>query len=231
MKIEDKMIREIKKLKETTLNRVMVPRVDMVTIPATSTVSNLIKTFTRHRFSRYPVHWRNEGNIIGIVYIKDILPFWQAHADLPVVEFIRLPCFFYEAKTVLDCFLELQSAKISMAIVIDEFGGTVGMVTIEDLLEEVFGEIYDEYEIAREPYVIPVGEKAFIVEGRIAIEDFSEKTGIEIPAGEVNTIAGFVTLVADCIPKTGDLVTYKDLEFQIIAASKKRVERILVKKV
>ncbi|RKX69518.1 hypothetical protein DRP53_07930 [candidate division WOR-3 bacterium] len=230
MKIEDRMIAEIKKLRGTPISRVMVPRIDMVTIGADRDLRSLIDLFSRFRFSRYPVFWRNEGNIIGIIYIKDILPFWNEYETHPVVEFIRLPHFIYEAKSVLDSFLELQAGKISLAIVIDEFGGTVGMVTIEDLLEEVFGEIYDEYEIAKEPYLIPVGEGGFIVDGRFGIEDLIEKTGLKLPLGDVNTVGGFVSLLADRIPKQGEVFFYRDLEFRVISASKKRVERVLIKK-
>jgi len=230
MSIEAKMIEEIKKLRETPVNRIMVPRVDMVTISVEDNLHNLIDKFAHFRFSRFPVYSRSEGNIIGIIYIKDILPFWKEYATFPVAEFIRLPYFIYEEKSGLDSFLELQSNKISMAIVIDEFGGMVGMVTVEDLLEEVFGEIYDEYEMTKEPYLIPVGEGSFIAEGRLSLEDFVEKTGIEIPEVEVNTIGGFITFLADRIPKIGDKFHYQGLEFQVIQATKKRVERILVKK-
>jgi CBS domain containing-hemolysin-like protein len=168
------MIQEILDLKKREVNKVMVPINEIVAFSHDSTLGDVIRAFSKYYYTRYPVYFDNLDRIIGVLYIKDIISFWREYESSPVVEFVRLPHFVYEDRSALDVFLELQKLRLSLGVVIDEFGSISGVVTTEDLIEEIVGDIEDEFDRRKKPFIEKLSEHEYIVNTRMEIDDFAD---------------------------------------------------------
>lgn len=228
-KAEKRMIEEILSMKKRSVNRIMVPIDEVVAFPYDQTIDYVIETYKINHYSRYPVYHRNMDQIIGLIFIKDIVTFWYKVKDKPVVEFVRLPHFVYEDRPVLDTFLELQKLRLSVGVVMDEFGGISGIITLEDLIEEIVGEIEDELDERQKPYVEKISEQEYIVNTRMEIDDFSEYFHVSIDEqSDVTTLSGLILLNADRIPRVGEVVVYKNLRFKILEGTKRKISKVKV---
>ena len=207
---EEQMIHAVIELGDQRIHEVMVPRIAMVTLPATATLDEAIDTVIQEGHSRIPVYEESIDEIVGILYAKDLLPFLKgAIEERPSVRSIlRTPVFVPESMTVDDLLHELQRRKVHLAIVLDEYGGTAGLVTIEDLLEEIVGEIQDEYD-EEEPMIVSLGDHEARVDGRAAVDDLEElfdtSLGLE-DEDEYDTIGGLIYHRIGGVPKPGDRV-------------------------
>ena len=185
-------------------------------------------------YSRLPVFKENIDRITGIVYIKDLLANEEKDPSnmekLKAKDIMRQPYFIPETKKVQDLIKELQREKIQMAIVVDEYGGISGLVTMEDLLEEIVGEISDEYKKEMEE-IIPLSDKSYMVKGSLEIEKANEKLKLGLPEGKVETVAGFVLDFMGKLPKKGEKFTYRDYEFIIQEADRKKIKWVKIRKV
>jgi putative hemolysin len=228
-KIEKRMIEEILSMKRRAVNRIMVPIDQVVAFAYNQTVNETIESYKIHHYSRYPVYFKNMDQIVGLLFIKDIITFWHKAKDKPVVEFVRFPHFVYEDRPALDTFLELQKLRLSVGVVMDEFGGISGIITLEDLIEEIVGEIEDELDERQKPFVEKISEEEYIVNTRMEIDDFSEYFHISIDEdSDVTTVSGLILVNADCIPKVGEVVTYKNLKFKILEGTKRKISKVKV---
>ena len=228
-KTEKRMIEEILSMKRRAVNRIMVPIDEVVAFAYNQTVNEVIESYKIHHYSRYPVYFRNMDQIVGLLFIKDIITFWHKAKDKPVVEFVRFPHFVYEDRPALDTFLELQKLRLSVGVVMDEFGGISGIITLEDLIEEIVGEIEDELDERQKPFVEKISEQEYIVNTRMEISDFSEYFNISIDEdSDVTTVSGLILVNADCIPKVGEVVTYKNLKFKILEGTKRKISKVKV---
>lgn len=228
-KTEQRMIEEILSMKRRTVNRIMVPIDEVIAFTYNKTLSEVIESYKLNHYSRYPVFYRNMDQIIGLLFIKDIITFWNRERERPVVEFVRFPHFVYEDRPALDVFLELQKLRLSVGIVMDEFGGVSGIITLEDLIEEIVGEIEDELDERQKPFVEKISEQEYIVNTRMEIEDFSEYFNIVIDEdSDVTTVSGLILKNADCIPKVGEVVEYKNLKFKILDGTRRKIIKVKV---
>lgn len=232
---EEKMIRELLSLIKTPLSRIMVPKTEMTSIAVDKKIKNLFKLFQDFGFSRIPVFSGALDNIVGVVHLKDIFRITSSHPEgkieeMPVVEFVRLPHFIFEDMNGLDAFLELQRRKVSLALVVDEFGRTVGLVTLEDLLEEVVGEIGDEFEQRKLSQFIRMADGRYVFDPRIELDKFSEAIGAELPSLNVSTLAGLIYHLADRIPKVGDRIKFESWELTILEGTSRKITKVLVEK-
>jgi magnesium and cobalt exporter, CNNM family len=229
---EEQMIHAVIELGDQRIHEVMVPRIAMVTLPATATLDEAIDTVIQEGHSRIPVYEETIDEIVGILYAKDLLPFLKgAVEERPSVRSIlRTPVFVPESMTVDDLLHELQRRKVHLAIVLDEYGGTAGLVTIEDLLEEIVGEIQDEYD-EEEPMIVSLGEHEARVDGRAAIDDLEElfdtSLGLE-DEDEYDTIGGLIYHRIGGVPKPGDRVVVDGLTLTVETTNGKRVAKVLV---
>lgn len=227
---ERKMIGEILEIREREVNKVMIPKNEVVALAYNTHLHEAVTTYQKYHYSRYPIYLENLDQVVGTLYIKDIISFWNTYRDYPVVEFVRLPHFVYEDKPALSVFLELQRLKMSLGVVIDEFGGVSGIITVEDLIEEIVGEIEDEFDKKKKPLMEKIGENEFYLNTRMELDDFSEKFGIAVDDDDVSTVGGLIIKYADRIPKVGEEIKYKNFLFTIIEATRRKISKVRLKK-
>jgi magnesium and cobalt exporter, CNNM family len=223
------LIRAISTIEETTVREVMSPRVDMVSIPSSATLNELHQMFKEHKFSRIPVYKEKVDNVIGIASVMDLVSCLPKYdLSTPVTSIMRPAIFVPETKKVFTLLREFRESHVQMAIVIDEYGGTSGLVTLEDLLEEIVGEIGDEHdEVPLEYY--REREGTTIVTGKFPIEKFEEVFSIEVPEEDFETVSGLIFSILGRIPIVGEVVHYKNLELEIVEADKRRIHRVRIK--
>ena len=206
---EEQMIHAVIELGERRVHEVMVPRIDMVAVPADIPLDDLIDTIVNAGHSRIPVYEESIDNVIGILYAKDLLPYLKGADHPPAIRTIlRTPLFVPESMTVDDLLHEFQRRKVHIAIVLDEYGGTAGLVTIEDLLEEIVGEIQDEYDV-EEPMIVRLSDNEARVDGRASIDDLADAFDLkwgEEDAEEFDTVGGLVYHHIGGVPSVGDTV-------------------------
>ncbi len=229
---EEQMIHAVIELGDQRIHEVMVPRIAMVSLASNATMEEAIDTVIEQGHSRVPVYEETIDEIIGILYAKDLLPFLKGSvAERPTLRSIlRTPVFVPESMSVDDLLHEFQRRKIHLAIVLDEYGGTAGLVTIEDLLEEIVGEIQDEYD-AEEPLIVSLSEHEARVDGRAAIDDIAElfdtNLGLE-DADQYDTVGGLIYHRVGGVPKPGDQVLVDGLTITVETTDGRRVGKVLV---
>jgi putative hemolysin len=225
------LIRAISTIEDTTVREVMTPRVDMVSIPSSATLNELHQMFKEHKFSRIPVYKEKVDNVIGIASVMDLVSCLPKYdLSTPVTSIMRPAIFVPETKKVFTLLREFRESHVQMAIVIDEYGGTSGLVTLEDLLEEIVGEIGDEHdEVPLEYY--REREGTTIVTGKFPIEKFEEIFNIEVPEEDFETVSGLIFSILGRIPIVGEVVHYKNLELEIVEADKRRIHRVRIKEI
>ncbi|NOX97054.1 MAG: HlyC/CorC family transporter [Nitrospirae bacterium] len=229
---EKEMIDSIFEFGNTKVQEVMIPRLDIVAVEAGRSLTDILKVAVDAGHSRIPVFEKKVDNIIGVLYVKDLLSLWENKDEekLKVKDLIRAPYFVPETKQVSELLREFQKKKIHLAIVVDEYGGTAGLVTLEDLLEEIVGEIEDEYDEEREGIKI-LGEGVALIDGKTDVGEANEKLDIDLPEKEgVETVAGFVVDRLGRVPQTGEELTYKNLLISVVEADRRRVVKVKIVK-
>ena len=223
---EREMIHSIFEFGDTVAREVMVPRIDMVCVADTDTVGDALRVIRAEQHSRLPVYHGTIDQIVGIVHVKDLLTALQdgrEHAS--VTEAARPAYFIPESKPLDNLLREMRRRKAQMAIVVDEYGGTSGLVTTEDLLEEIVGPILDEYDV-EEKLLEVVNESVALIDGRASLEEVNEALRIDLPVGEVDTIGGFIYSVLGHVPAQGESVTYDGVELFVERLEGHRVARV-----
>jgi putative hemolysin len=229
---EEQMINAVIELGSRRVHEVMVPRIAMVTLPSTATLDEAIDTVIQEGHSRIPVYEESIDEIVGILYAKDLLPFLKGTVEERpnLRSILRTPVFVPESMTVDDLLHEQQRRKVHLAIVLDEYGGTAGLVTIEDLLEEIVGEIQDEYD-EEEPMIVRLSDDEARVDGRAAVDDLEElfdtSLGLE-DEDEYDTVGGLIYHRIGGVPKPGDRVEVDSLTLTVETTDGRRVGKVLV---
>ncbi|MCK4234209.1 HlyC/CorC family transporter [candidate division WOR-3 bacterium] len=226
---EEELITSIFEIGDTPVKEVMVPRIEMVTIKVSSTIEDILKEFRKEGFSKLPCYYKNIDNIVGIVYLDQLLLFWGKREDLRACDIMRFPYFIPESKRVHDTLREFQRKRISIAIVVDEYGGVSGLVTMEDLIEEIVGELQDELD-REETLIKEIKKDSYLVNARMELDDFNEIVGTNFDIKDVQTVGGLVVHTMERIPQKGEILVLDSLSIQIIGVSKNRVYRVLVRK-
>ncbi|HEX7222795.1 MAG TPA: hemolysin family protein [Candidatus Limnocylindrales bacterium] len=228
---EEQMIHAVIELGDRRVHEVMVPRIAMAAVPAASTMDDAIGTIVEYGHSRIPVYEESVDEIVGILYAKDLLPFLRAGvADRPDIRsLLRTPVYIPESMTVDDLLHEFQRRKVHIAIVLDEYGGTAGLVTIEDLLEEIVGEIQDEYD-TEEPMVVRLSDDEVRLDGRASVDELSELFDTQLSLedeDEYDTIGGLIFHRIGGVPSPGDQVTVDGLTLTVETTDGRRVGKVL----
>jgi CBS domain containing-hemolysin-like protein len=208
----------------------MVPRIDVTAIAVETPFGEAVDTILREGHSRIPVYEESIDNVVGILYAKDLLPYLKDNAEPPELRrLLRAPLFVPESMSVDDLLHELQRRKVHIAVVLDEYGGTAGMVTIEDLLEEIVGEIQDEYDV-EEPMVEHVSEREVRFDGRASIDDLVDAFDVDLSdedREEYDTVGGLVYHRVGGVPRVGDSIDLNGLTLTVESTDGRRVGKVL----
>jgi len=225
---ERRLIISVLEFSDTLVREVMVPRLDMVTVGRNDTTDAVLDIVVGQGFSRIPVVGKGPDDIVGFVYAKDLLGVSNNGKGPVQVTAIMRPVYFVpETKRVPDLLRDMQARQQHMAIVVDEFGGTAGLVTIEDLLEELVGEIIDEYD-TEEALLVEHDDGGYLVDGRFSVEDLGETLGVELEHDEWDTVSGLVLDMAGRVPHVGETFEVGDVRFEVAAVQGRRVTQIRV---
>jgi putative hemolysin len=225
---EKEMIHKVFEFADTVVRKVMTPRLDIAAVEADVTIDDLIRAVTASGHSRLPIYDDNLDNIIGIVHVKDVLKGVTGETRvMSIRELMRPPYFIPENKRVDDLLKEFKGNKMQMAVVRDEYGTVTGVVTIEDLIEEVFGDIQDEYDV-EEPLIRQVDENTCIIDGKMSLDDFNDRMGAELPVEESDTLGGFVFGLLGHQPDQGESSRYDGFEFHVEETDGRRILKVRV---
>ncbi|MBQ8503810.1 MAG: HlyC/CorC family transporter [Clostridia bacterium] len=232
--IEDhqkEMINNIFEFDDIDVKEIMTHRTDMIAVEDTDSLEEVVKLSIEHGYSRIPVYHEDQDNIIGIIYIKDLLKY--VSESLPKTEspndVMRPAHYVPSSKNCGDLFSELSEKRVQMAVVVDEYGGTAGIVTMEDLVEAIVGNIRDEYDDEEEEIAV-VSENIFTIDGTTYIEEVNELVGEIIPEGDYDTLGGFIISLLGFLPKDGDMneVTFQNIKFTILNVEERRIGKVRV---
>jgi CBS domain containing-hemolysin-like protein len=225
---ESEMLGAVFDLAETTVREVMIPRIDIVAVEADVSIEDATRVMLQGGQSRVPVYDDTLDEVVGLLYAKDLLRIYTDHERPASVRALVRPAYFVpESKRLDDLLRELRKERVHMAIVSDEYGSVVGLVTIEDLVEEIVGDIQDEYDI-EEALFERVRENEYIIDAKLPVEEFDELVGRELPEGDYETLGGFVIAQLDKIPTTGDVVHFEDLIITVLGTKGRRVTKVRV---
>lgn len=225
---ERKMITNIVDFGDSVAKDIMVPQIDMCYVDANCSYEELIETFNKDKFSRLPVYKDTKDNILGIINLKDVFFYNKNTDNFNIEELIRKPLYTYEFKKVSDLFIEMKKDSIPFTIVLNEYGSTAGMITMEDIIEEIVGEIRDEYDYDEEDLIKAISEKKYIVDGSAKLEDINEVTGLNLQSDDYDSIAGHILFLLSHIPLEGEKITDESVTYTVKKLDKNRIEKVLI---
>ncbi len=227
---EKEMIHSIFEFGDTVVREVMTPQPDIVAVNASSSLDEVLDVVLRHGYSRIPVYAEDGDEIIGIVYAKDVLrELHSGQNGRSLSELARRAYFVPESKKVADLLREMQQEKVHVAIVVDEYGSIAGLVTLEDLLEEIVGEIADEYD-REEPQVEPAGDGRYRVNARLPVDELNELLEAELPDDEWDTVGGLIMGILGRLPTQGEKVEFEGLRFTAERVQGRRISKVLIER-
>ncbi|AHH10212.1 Hemolysin [Borrelia coriaceae ATCC 43381] len=215
-KLETSLIRNFNSLKETIVKEIMIPRISVIFVDYAGSKDELLKVVTSSNHSRFPVYKETIDDIIGIIHTKDILlHMWKRDFyEIDLKDIMRKVMFVPESKKIDSLLKEFQENHVHIAIVVDEYGGVAGLVTLEDILEEIVGDIQDEFDNELDE-IVPLDDGSYLCTARVLIEDLNEKLGLSLPDGDFDTLGGFVYDLFGRIPLKNEKIEYNNLTFTI----------------
>ena len=225
---EGEMIQGIFSFRDTIAREIMVPRTDTVYAEAETKLPEIIQSIIESGHSRIPIYQDNIDNIIGTLHAKDLLPSWGA-SDMAIRDIMRPPYFIPETKKISEVLKDLRDNKSHMAIVIDEYGGTAGILTLEDIIEEIIGEIMDEYD-AEQKLIIEYEDGSISVNARLDVEKLEDFLQVDLPEGDFESVGGFIISLIGKVPEVNEKVIYDSLEIVIEAGSSRKIDRVRIRK-
>ncbi len=226
---QKEMINNIFEFDDIDVGDIMTHRTDMVAVEVTDTIEDLVNLAIEEGYSRIPVYREDPDDIIGIIYVKDFLPFIGKNlpSNKSLEDIMRPAIYVPESKNCGEFFKEMTASHVQMAVVVDEYGGTAGIVTMEDLLEAIVGNIQDEYDDEEEE-ISRIDDTTFTVDGTTFIGEVEELVGFEFPEGDYDTLAGFVLILLGYLPEVGDNAVYKNMRFTVLEMEERRIEKIKI---
>lgn len=227
---EREMIEGVVQFSDTTVDEIMIPRPDILAVSADTSVSEASQILLNGHFSRLPVYQGSLDNVIGFVHVKDLVKAALAGDNQPVKSLVRPVIFTPETRKVGDLFKDMRRQGVHIAIVLDEYGSTAGLVTMEDLLEEIVGDIRDEYDTEEDP-ITTLSDDVYLVHGKVSLKELGEKTGVCLEEEDVDTVGGYVFHQLGHIPKVGDTVEVDGIKLSVEEMRGRRVSKVRVEKV
>jgi putative hemolysin len=228
---ESRLLRSVVDFGETLVREVMTPRPDIVAIPSTATIDDLRRLVREQEYSRLPVYTENLDNINGLVVVKDLIQRAdELSGDRSVTEIMRVATFVPETKRLMDLLREFQQKRVQLAIVVDEYGGTAGLLTVEDVVEELVGEIRDEYDVEAEP-IVRESEDSFVFSAKVATSEMADRLRVDIEDGEFETVGGYVLARVGRVPAVGERLTFDGLNVEILEAERRRIHKVRIQRI
>jgi CBS domain containing-hemolysin-like protein len=229
-KQEREMIHSIFELGETQVKEVMIPRIDMTCVDSKHSPQQALDSIVKSGHSRIPVFKDKIDHIVGLLYAKDLLkPLKDGQSDFQILDLVREVFFIPETKMISELLKEFQARRMHLAIVVDEYGGTAGLVTLEDILEEIVGEIRDEYDV-EEDLIKVVDKQTAEVLAKINLHDLNEELALELPDEEFDTLGGFVYHLAGQVPEKGTELTHQNVAFTVLEVRGQRISKVKIEK-
>lgn len=227
--LEERMINSIFDFRDTRVGEIMTPAVEIEAAEEATSLADLVELFIDKGFTRVPVYRDTLDRIVGILHVKNLLKiFSPASKNIPLSELLNAPYFVDEKKLIVDLLVEFQKRKIHMALVTDEFGSIRGLVTLEDVLEEIVGEIDDEYDVDDRDEIEEVGQETILVQARVDIEEVEERFGVEMPDGPYESVGGLVVHILGRLAVPGDQVDVAGLRFHVQTASRRHIKVVRI---
>ncbi len=224
---ERRMIHSIFELGDTLAREIMVPRIDMLALEVNTPLAEAVDAILRAGFSRVPIYEETVDNTLGLLYAKDLLRAWRENNRLSSLRDLLRPAYFVpEGKKVDELLAEMQSQRIHMAIVVDEYGGVAGLVTLEDIVEEIFGEILDEYDQGEEAPYQKLADESYLFLGRIGLDDFNEIMGSNLTSEDADTLGGYIYGRLGHVPNVGETVQEGDLLLVVEQVTARRIRKV-----
>tara|TARA_Y100001978_G_scaffold200262_1_gene216191 strand:+ start:1315 stop:2079 length:765 start_codon:yes stop_codon:yes gene_type:complete len=228
------MLGNLLKLGNIQVGDIMVPRADIIALPKTNDFEETLKLFKKAAHSRLPVYKNQLDNVIGMVHVKDLLPFWNKQSEFSINKIKRNVLFSSPAMLVSDLLGQMRATRTHLAIIVDEQGGTDGLITIEDLVEEIVGEIEDEHDEKGEPNITSLDNGSFIVNARASLSDFERAIGVNVSNiedyKEIDTVGGLIFSICGKIPNVNDVISEPNMgiNFKITDADQRRIKKVLI---
>lgn len=225
---EKEMIYNVFDLGDATAKDIMVPRVHVTFADVESTYDELIEIFREDKFTRLPVYKDSQNNIVGIINMKDLL-LYDKNEEFVIDRFLRKPHFTYETKSISDLLVEMKDSTFNIAIVLDEYGDMAGLITLEDILEEIVGEIHDEYDEKEDELVQKISDREYIIEGSMHLDDVNDHLNTELDSEDYDSLGGFIIEHLDRLPVAGDeVITKEGIRLIVEKLDKNRIEKVHV---
>jgi CBS domain containing-hemolysin-like protein len=224
---EQKMIVSIFRLGDTLVREIMIPRIDILALDVNTPFDQTMDALQQSGYSRVPIYKDSVDNILGLLYAKDLLGIWrEGKREVSLSDHLRPAYYVPEAKKADELLTELQAKRIHMAIVVDEYGGVAGLVTLEDIVEEIVGEILDEYDQAEEMIYQAINDDEYLFQGRIDLDDFNDIMGTQLPNSEADTLSGLIYSRIGRVPAAGDNVQIEGLQLTVEQVSGQRIRKV-----
>ncbi len=228
---ENQLLKNVLEFNDKTVREIMIPRTKVVALDVNAPREKVVKVVLNEGYSRLPVYKDTIDNIIGIVYAKDLINYIEEPNLFVLYDLVRPAYFVPETKKISELLRELQKNKIHMAIVVDEFGGFEGIVTLEDILEEIVGEIHDEYDKVEKNYEI-LKDGSIIVDASMQVSDFNKKFNVDIPEGtDYESVGGFVSKIAGRIPEEGEKIKFGDFYFEVLKKTNRKIVELKITRI
>lgn len=226
---QKEIIHNVFELKDSAAKEVMIPRVHVSTVSVDSSFDELLSLFREDKYTRYPVYEETPDKIVGIVNMKDLLIYGdQPREAFSVRDIMREARFVFEYKRIGELLAEMKEASASMAVVVDEYGDWSGIITLEDVLEEIVGEIHDEYDEEKDELIFEIAPGEYLVEGAISLDDFNDRLGVSIESEDYDSLGGYILEHLDRIPDVGDEVRADGIRMVVESVDKNRIEQVHV---
>jgi len=226
---EGEMIQGIFSFRDTIAREIMVPRTDAVYARAETSTADVIQLIIQSGHSRIPIYQDSIDNIIGTLHAKDLLKYWGSD-DVDLRAIIRSPYFIPESKKISEVLEDLRDNKSHMAIVVDEYGGTAGILTLEDIIEEIIGDVMDEYD-ADVKLIVEHDDGSITVHARLDVEELEDFLDVKLPEGKFESVGGFVISLVGKVPGVNERIVFENMEMVIEAASNRKIEKIRIRRV
>ena len=224
---EKKMINNVFDFGDSVAKDVMVPRIDMVFVDVHATYDELLEIFRKEKYTRIPVYEETTDNVIGIINVKDLLLI-ENHKEFSIRDYLRQPLYTYEYKKTSELMVEMQKTFNNLVIVLDEYGATAGLVTLEDMLEEIVGEIRDEYDQDEEESIKMKGPGEFSVAAAMKLDDVNDRLGLELESEDYDSVGGLVIGLLDHLPDEGEEVSDGEIRLIVESVDKNRIDRVRI---
>ena len=227
---EGEMLHSIFEFGETIVREVMVPRTDMICCSTEASLSEVLASIISSGHSRVPIFEGTNDRIVGVVYAKDLLRFWGRKPDeIQITEVMRTPYFVPETKSIETLLQEFRTKRVHIAIAIDEYGGTSGLITIEDLIEEIIGDIQDEYDV-EEDWLLVEDDETVLVDGRLNIEELEDHFEITIPREKFDTVGGYLFNLSGHVPVVGEEIRDNGLVLTVVDGDERKLRKVRVRR-